>query len=214
MQAWVLAGSILRAMLLVGLTGGIGAGKSTVARMLAERGAVLFDADEFARRSVDHGTPGQARVLAEFGPQAVTPSGGLDRDWLARRVFADPEARRRLEAIVHPEVARLFAGADEPYVGTDRVVVHVVPLLVENRLEQAFDVVVVVSAGEEARIARLAAERGMSERAVRERMAAQALDTERERAATFVIRNDGSLEDLGRDVDSVWLELERRAQST
>ncbi len=114
---------------------------------------------------------------------------------------------------MHPEVARLFAEADEPYGGTDRVVVHAVPLLVENRLEQAFDVVVVVSASEEARIERLAAERGMSDRAVRERMRAQALDTERERAATFVIRNDGSLEDLGRDVDCVWLELERRAQS-
>ena len=115
---------------------------------------------------------------------------------------------------MHPEVARLFAEADEPYGGTDRVVVHAVPLLVENRLEQAFDVVVVVSAGEEARIARLATERGMSEHAVRERMAAQASDTERERAAHFIVLNDGSLEDLGRDVDSVWLELERRAQST
>lgn len=207
-------GSILRAMLLVGLSGGIGAGKSTVARMLAERGAVVFDADEFARRAVEPGTPGHARVLAEFGPQAANPSGELDRDWLARRIFADPVARSRLEAIVHPEVARLFAEADEPYRGTDRVVVHAVPLLVENRLEQAFDVVVVVSAGEQARIARLAADRGMSERAVRERMAAQAPDTERERAGHFVIRNDGPLEDLGREVDSVWLELERRAQSS
>src|SRR6266536_3613100 len=150
-------------MLLVGLTGGIGAGKSTVARMLA------------------------------------------------RRVFSDPEARRRLEAITHPEVARLLAAAIAPLRDTDRVVVYAVPLLVENRLEQGFDVVVVVSAPEGLRVARAAAERGMTEDAVRERLAAQASDEMRERVAHHVIRNDGSLEAVEREVDKLWSELSRRS---
>jgi len=198
-------------MLLVGLTGGIGAGKSTVARMLAERGAVVFDADDFARRAVEPGTPGHARVVAEFGPEASTRSGDLDREWLARQVFADPAARRRLEAITHPEVARLFAEAVAPLRDTDRIVVYAVPLLIENRMEKGFDLVVVVSAPEDERVARLAAERGMSETDVRERAAAQASDEDRERVAHFVIRNDGSKEELARQVDALWNDLTRRA---
>ena len=198
-------------MLLVGLTGGIGAGKSTVARMFAERGAVVFDADDFARQAVEPGTPGHERVVAEFGPQVLSRSGAIDRRWLAEQVFSDPEPRRRLEAIVHPEVARLLSEALEPYRGTRRVVVYVVPLLVENRMEGAFDVVVAVTASEGARVARLAAERGMSDKDIKERMAAQASDEERQRAAHFVIRNDGSVEDLAREVDVVWRELQRRA---
>lgn len=182
-----------------------------MARMLAERGAVVFDADDFARQAVEAGTPGYERVVAEFGPDAVTASGGLNREWLADRVFADPDERRRLEAIVHPEVARLSAEAIEPYRATDRVVVYVVPLLVENRMEPMFDVVIVVSSPEETRIARVAEERGVSEKAIRERMAAQLPDRKRERAAHVVIRNDGSMEDLAREVDVLWQELERRA---
>ena len=200
-------------MLLVGLTGGIGAGKSTVGRMLADRGAVVVDADDLARQAVNPGTPGYAQVLAAFGPEAVTPSGELDRAWLARRVFSDPEARRRLEAITHPEVARLLAEAIAPLRDTDRVVVYAVPLLVENRLEQGFDVVVVVSAPEGLRVARAAAERGMTENAVRERLAAQASDEMRERVAHHVIRNDSSLEALEREVDKLWSELSRRLRS-
>lgn len=197
-------------MLLVGLTGGIGAGKSTVARMLAERGAVLFDADDFARQAVESGRPSHARVLEEFGSEAITASGDLNREWLAERVFTDPEARRRLEAIVHPEVARLFAEALEPHRGTDRVVVYVVPLLVETGMESLFDVVVVVSASEAARIGRLVEKRGMSEQAIRERMSAQVADGDREHVARFVIRNDGSVEDLEREVDRLWRELNVR----
>ena len=200
-------------MLLVGLTGGIGSGKSTVARMLAERGAVVFDADDFARQAVEPGTPGHEQVVATFGPQVVAASGDIDRRWLAEQVFPAPEARRRLEAIVHPEVARLLADSLEPYRGTDRVVVYAVPLMVENGLEGGFDVVVVVSADQNNRIARLIAERGMSEQAIKERMAAQASDVERHRAAHFVLGNNGSMQDLEREVDVLWKELLQRARA-
>jgi dephospho-CoA kinase len=197
-------------MLLVGLTGGIGAGKSTVARMLAKRGAVVFDADDFAKEAVAPGTKGLSRVVEEFGPEAVTGSGELDREWLAGRVFTDPEARGRLEAITHPEVARLFANAVEPYRGTDAVVVYAVPLLVENNLADGFDVVVVVAASEEMRIGRLATERGMSEQDVRERAAAQASDEERMRVADYVVWNAGSEQDLEQQVEKLWFELSNR----
>jgi dephospho-CoA kinase len=201
-------------MLLVGLTGGIGSGKSTVARLLAERGAVVFEADDFARRALDPGTPGHDQVVADFGPQILRPSGEIDRHGLAERVFSDPDARRRLEAIVHPEVARLLAEALEPYRETDRVVVYVVPLLVENRMQVMFDVVVVVSAAETARVARLVAERAMSEHEIRERMAAQVPDEERLRAAHFVLSNNGSVDDLEREVDVLWDQLEQRVRAS
>jgi dephospho-CoA kinase len=196
-------------MLLVGLTGGIGAGKSTVARMLADRGAVVFDADDFARQAVEPGTPGLAEVREAFGPDAVGDTGELDREWLARRVFADPEARRRLEAITHPEVARLFAEAVEPLRATDAIVVYAVPLLVENGLQDAFDVVVVVAAPEASRAARLAADRGMSEDDVRERAAVQASDEARARVADYILWNAGSPQDLEHQVEKLWSELSR-----
>ena len=197
-------------MLLVGLTGGIGSGKSTVARLLAERGALVFEADEFARRSLDPGTPGYGKVVDRFGSEALESSGEIDRDWLARRVFADADARRDLEAIVHPEVGRRLAEALEPHRSSDRVVVYSVPLLVEAGLGPMFDVVVTVSASEDQRVARLATERGMSEETVRARMAAQVSDAERERAADVVIRNEGSPAELGRRVLELWSELEAR----
>ncbi|MGQ0670888.1 MAG: dephospho-CoA kinase [Actinomycetota bacterium] len=200
-------------MLLVGLTGGIGSGKSTVARMLEARGAVVLDADEFARRAIDPGTPGHESVVDAFGAGVVAPSGEIDRDGLARVVFADPDARRRLEAIVHPEVARQFAESVEPYRETDRVVVYVVPLLVESRLEAGFDVVVVVAASETARVARLAMDRGMSEADARARMSAQLSDEERERVAGFVVENDGALDDLETRVDRLWTGLLEHARS-
>src|SRR5205809_1442155 len=108
-------------MLLVGLTGGIGAGKSTVARMLEERGAVVIDADDLARRAVEPGSHGYAQVLRRFGPESIRLTGEIDRGRLAEWVFKDPEARCDLESIVHPEAARLFAEATEPYRGSDRV---------------------------------------------------------------------------------------------
>jgi dephospho-CoA kinase len=198
-------------MLLVGLTGGIGSGKSTVAEMLGQRGAIVIDADDLARRALDPGTPGFERLAAEFGERVLDAAGGLDRSALAGVVFRDPEARRRLEAIVHPEVAKLFAEEAAPYRNTDRVVVYSVPLLVEAGLRDAFDVVVTVEASEEARTTRLEAERGMSPLSARERMAAQATDDERRRAADFVVGNDGSLDELKRDVAALWSELRNKA---
>jgi dephospho-CoA kinase len=193
---------------LVGLTGGIGSGKSTVATMLGRLGAVVFDADEFARRAIDPGTPGEAAVAESFGPAVLTPAGTVDRGRLAAIVFADPEARSRLEAIVHPEVARLLPRAVAPYRKTRRVVVYDVPLLVENHLESMFDVVVVVDAPEEVRMSRLAAHRGMSPEAVRARMAVQVSDHQRNAVAHEVIMNDGTLEELEQDVEALWHRLE------
>jgi dephospho-CoA kinase len=201
-------------MLLVGLTGGIGSGKTTVAGMLQELGAVIIDADELARRAVDPGTPGFVKVLDEFGESVQGGDGAVDRSALAEVVFNDPSARRRLEEIVHPEVARLFAERIAPYRDTHRVVVYSVPLLVEAGLRDAFDLVIAVEAPEEARVARLQAGRGLSAPAARERMAAQAGDDERRRAANIVVMNDGSLEDLRREVESLWPELRRLSQRT
>jgi dephospho-CoA kinase len=198
-------------MLLVGLTGGIGAGKSTVARMLAQRGAVVIDADELARRAIDPGTPGFDAVVKSFGPELLTSEGAIDRNRLGALVFADVEARRKLEAIVHPEVARLFAQEAARYRDTDKVVVYAVPLLVESGLQEMFDVVVVVTADRDARIARLAAARKMSGEDTRGRMEAQLSDDERERAADVVIRNDSSMAELERRVDELWADLKRRA---
>lgn len=198
-------------MLLVGLTGGIGSGKSTVARMLERRGAVAIDADDLARRAIEPGTPGHHAVLRRFGPSVLGARGAIDRNALAARVFTDDEARRDLEAVVHPEVARLFQEFVEPYRKTDRVVVYSVPLLVENELAKGFDVVMVVTAPRDVRTARLLAARGMRPEDSEWRMAAQASDEDRESVADIVIRNDGSLGDLDKELDAVWAELERRA---
>ena len=198
-------------MLLVGLTGGIGSGKSTVASMLAERGAVVIDADELARRAVAGGTDGFRSVVGGFGDEVVGADGELDRAKLAAIVFADDERRRALEAIVHPEVARLFAAEIERHRDTDHVVVYAVPLLVERGLAPAFDVVVVVVASEAHRIERIAAARGLSEDEVRARMAAQVPDEERARVADVLLDNDGDRDRLERQVDTLWSDLARRA---
>jgi dephospho-CoA kinase len=197
----------MRRMLLVGLTGGIGAGKSTVAGMLADRGAVIIDADELAREALDPGSPGFDAVVREFGPELVGVGGEIDRARLGKIVFADEGARRRLEGIVHPEVASRFAAEADRYRDTDRIVLYVVPLLVERALQDLFDVVVVVAADPAARTARLSAAREMTDEEIRGRMGAQLADEERERAADVVIRNDGSIEDLERQVDELWRRL-------
>jgi dephospho-CoA kinase len=198
-------------VLLVGLTGGIGSGKTAVARMLEARGAVVFDADLFAREAVEPGTPGYERVVERFGPNVLEPGGGIDREALAAVVFADPAARRDLEAITHPEIRRLFAEGTEAYRDTDAVVVFSAPLLVETGMHTAFEVLVVVSAPAGMQVQRLMRDRAMTESAVRERIAAQLPLEEKAEAADILIDNDGTLEELERQVDRLWTELRARA---
>lgn len=200
-------------MLLVGLTGGIGSGKTTVARMLEARGAVVFDADLLARDAVEPGTPGYRQVVERFGPNVLEPGGGVDREALAAVVFADPAARRDLEAILHPEIRRLFAESTEAYRETDAVVVFSAPLLVETGMHTAFEALVVVSAPIEMQVRRLMRDRGMSETAVRDRIAAQLPIEEKAEAADILIDNDGTLEELEGQVDRLWTELRARAAS-
>ncbi|WP_411573736.1 dephospho-CoA kinase [Streptomyces fradiae] len=200
-------------MLTVGLTGGIGAGKSEVSRLLVSYGAVLVDADRIAREVVEPGTPGLAAVVEAFGPGVLTGEGRLDRPKLGAIVFGDAERLATLNGIVHPLVGARSAelqAAAEP----DAVVVHDVPLLTENGLAPLYDVVVVVDASEENRLDRLVRLRGMTESEARARMAAQATAEQRRAIADYVIDNDGPLEALERQVRAVWEELAARAART
>lgn len=198
-------------MLLVGLTGGIGSGKSTVAHLLELRGAVVFDADALARKAVEPGTRGHDEVVERFGANVLAPGGALDREALASIVFADPAARRDLEAIVHPEVRRLFAEGCEAYRDTDRVVVFSAPLLVETGMHTAFEVLVLVSTSVETQIERLLRDRAMSEDQVRARIDAQAPLEEKAAIADVILDNEGDLDELEAQVDSLWNELRTRA---
>ncbi|MDA0567425.1 dephospho-CoA kinase [Streptomonospora sp. S1-112] len=197
-------------MLRVGLTGGIGSGKSAVARRLADHGAVVVDADQIAREVVEPGTPGLAEVVAEFGPDILTPEGRLDRPRLGEIVFSDPARLARLNAIVHPRVGarteELMAAAP-----ADAVVVYDVPLLVENDLGALYDVVVVVDLPEEEQVARVVANRGMPAEQVRARIKAQATRERRRAAADLVIDNSGTPADLDRQVAELWADLSSRA---
>ncbi|NGO14779.1 dephospho-CoA kinase [Streptomyces sp. HC44] len=197
-------------MLTVGLTGGIGAGKSEVSRLLVECGAVLIDADKIAREVVEPGTPGLAAVVDAFGEDVLAPDGSLDRPKLGSIVFADPEKLAVLNSIVHPLVGarsrELEAAASQ-----DAVIVHDVPLLAENGLAPLYDVVVVVDAGPETQLDRLVRLRGMTEDDARARMAAQATREKRLETADIVIDNDVPLEALERRVREVWADLVRRA---
>lgn len=200
-------------MLLVGLTGGIGSGKSTVAKMLEKRGAVVFDADVLARRAVAPGTPGFEKVVERFGPNVLAPGGGLDREALASVVFADPAARRDLEGIVHPEVRRMFAEGCEEYWDSDRVVVFSAPLLVETGMHTAFDLLIVVSAPVATQIERLMRDRGMAERNVQARIDAQLPLEAKAEVADVLVDNEGTLEDLEGQVERLWRDLDTRARS-
>jgi dephospho-CoA kinase len=198
-------------VLLVGLTGGIGSGKSTVARMLEERGAVVFDADLLAREAVEPGTPGHTAVIERFGADVLAPGGELDREALASIVFADPSARRDLEQIVHPEVRRLFADGSEAYRDTDRIVVFSAPLLVESGMHTAFEILVVISATVATQIERLMRQRGMSEAAIRARIDAQAPLEDKAAVADFLVDNGGTLAELESQVERLWHDLSARA---
>jgi dephospho-CoA kinase len=196
-------------MLMVGLTGGIGAGKSAVAKRLAELGAVVIDSDALAREVVQPGTPGLAEIVEVFGPGVLGPDGALDRPALARLVFGDAAQRRRLEAIVHPLV-RARAAEIALAAPQDAIVVNDVPLLIEAGLPRLYQVVIVVLADEEVRIARLARDRGMSEADALARMATQANDQQRRAVADIVIVNNGDMESLRSQVDAAWAALRAR----
>ncbi|MFI0905052.1 dephospho-CoA kinase [Streptomyces sioyaensis] len=193
-------------MVKVGLTGGIGAGKSEVSRLLASYGAVIVDADKIAREVVEPGTPGLAAVVEEFGDGVLAPDGTLDRPKLGGIVFADPEKLKALNAIVHPLVGARSAEL-EAAAGPDAVVVHDVPLLTENGLAPLYDLVVVVDAAPQTQLDRLVRLRGMAEDEAKSRMAAQATREQRLAAADLVIDNNGPLEALEPQVRAVWERL-------
>ncbi|MFD8272691.1 dephospho-CoA kinase [Streptomyces flaveolus] len=199
-------------MLTVGLTGGIGAGKSEVSRLLVECGAVLIDADRIAREVVAPGTPGLAAVVETFGEDVLAGDGSLDRPKLGSIVFADPEKLAALNAIVHPLVGARSRELEQS-AAEDAVVVHDVPLLTENGLASLYDVVVVVDADPATQLDRLVRLRGMSEQDARARMAAQATREQRREIADVVIDNDVPLEELRHRVREVWAELARRAHA-
>jgi dephospho-CoA kinase len=197
-------------VLKIGLTGGIGSGKSEVARRLAARGAVVIDADRIAREVVEPGTPGLARVVATFGEAVLRPDGSLDREKLGAVVFADSDKLASLNAIVHPLVGERVALAQSE-ADAGAIVVYDVPLLAENKLAPMYDVVIVVDAPDAVRIARLAEHRGMPEQDAKARIAAQASREDRLAVADIVIPNDGPLDELEARVAEVWQELLLRA---
>ena len=198
-------------MLKVGLTGGIGAGKSEVSRLLVEHGAVLIDADRIAREVVAPGTPGLAAVVEAFGEEVLAEDGGLDRPKLGSVVFADPDRLAVLNSIVHPLVGARSREL-ESAAAEDAVVVHDVPLLAENSLAPLYDLVVVVDASPETQLDRLVRLRGMTEQDARARMAAQATREKRLEIADIVIDNDVPLDELRDRVRDVWGDLLRRAR--
>ncbi|MFJ8809071.1 dephospho-CoA kinase [Streptomyces sp. NPDC102490] len=199
-------------MLKVGLTGGIGAGKSEVSRLLVEHGAVLIDADRIAREVVAPGTPGLAAVVAAFGEDVLAEDGSLDRPKLGAIVFADPEKLAVLNGIVHPLVGERSRALEEA-AAEDAVVVHDVPLLTENGLAPLYDLVIVVDADPATQLDRLVRLRGMTEQDARNRMAAQATREQRREIADLVVDNDVPLEELRRRVKEVWDELVRRTHT-
>jgi dephospho-CoA kinase len=193
-------------MRFVGLTGGIGSGKSTVAAMLRDRGAIVLDADDFAREAVRPGTDALRRVAERFGPEVLASDGTLDRQELAAIVFADPDALGDLEAIVHPEVRRSIAEGVQDNIDTDNVVVLVNPLLIEMGTHRDCDVVVVVSTSPETQVRR-AVTRGLTEDDVRARIAAQLPLEQRAAQADVLLDNEGTLEELEAQVDRLWDRL-------
>jgi dephospho-CoA kinase len=195
-------------MILVGLTGNIGSGKSSVATLLAEHGATIVDADVLARRAVELGTPAYERIVARWGSAVLSPDGHLDRAALRRIVFADPQQLEELNRIVHPEVERLGNELiDAARARGDRIVVCDVPLLFERHMTDRFDRILLVDADRAIRLERLVKDRGLRETEAMEMIAAQ-MPAELKRArADFIIDNNGSLAQLERRVDDVWNAL-------
>jgi dephospho-CoA kinase len=189
----------------VGLTGGIGSGKTEVGAVFASLGALVIDADELAREAVAPGSEGLRRI-AERWPRAIAADGSLDRGTLAAIVFADADARRELNAIVHP-VVRALAARRDASAGADQIVVQDVPLLFESGLDETCDATVLVIADERARIARTMARSDLSQAEVQRRMRAQIDPAQAQSRATFTIRNDGSFDDLRAEARRVWEAL-------
>ena len=200
-------------MRLVGLTGGIGSGKSTVARLLAERGAIVIDADQVAREVVEPGEPALAAIADRFGPDVIDDEGRLDRPAMAAIVFGDEASRRDLEAITHPRIGERIAQriaaaqAAEDADGRERLVVLDHPLLVESGAAEGYETVIVVEAPLEVRVQRLVEARGMDEADARARVKAQADDATRRAAATHVVDNGGDLDALGAQVNAILGDL-------
>ena len=193
---------------MVGLTGGIGSGKSTVARMLIQRGGVVVDADAIAREVVEPGTPALAALVEAFGPEILQPDGALDRAALAERAFVTDETRKQLEAITHPAIGEEFlrqVAAAPP----DGIVVHDVPLLVESKRGFEYGAVIVVEAPLELRLVRLE-ERGVPRDDAERRIALQATDEDRRKVATWVVDNSSDLTHLEAQIDKIWPQLVER----
>jgi dephospho-CoA kinase len=196
-------------MLKVALTGGIGSGKSLVGEYLEELGAVVIDSDELARSVIERGSPGYEEVLAVFGDEILS-EGEIDRKKLAARVFSDEPARKQLEAIIHPRV-RETAEKLTRNLGADAIVVNQIPLLFETDGAKRFDYVITVECAEGTRVERLK-ERGMKEYEISKRMQAQASDEQRASIADFVLKNEGSVDELQRAVQDLWRnQLQLRA---
>jgi dephospho-CoA kinase len=199
-------------MLLVGLTGGIASGKSTVSAMLAERGAEVIDADHIARQVVMPGTPAWCKIRDHFGPGVLHPDGQLDRQALADIVFADKSKLALLNEITHPAIFARIADRLEAHHGQDVVVVLDAALLIEAGLAEGVDVVIVVHSPREIQVERLAA-KGVGASDARNRIASQLEPEKRLASADIVIDNGGSLEDLSRQVDTLWEDLQARLAS-
>ncbi len=191
----------------MGLTGGVASGKSTVATILAELGAVVIDADQLAREVVAPGTDGLAEVVEAFGPKVLTAEGALDRPALGAVVFADEARRRVLEGIIHPRV-RARGAEIEAQAGPDDVVVHDIPLLAESDgAAGVFDAVIVVDVPREVQLARMLGDRGWTREDAESRIAAQATREQRRAIATYVVENTGTREDLRHRVSEVFGDL-------
>ncbi|MEY4290996.1 MAG: hypothetical protein RL130_938 [Actinomycetota bacterium] len=188
-------------MLVIGLTGGIGAGKSTVAQFFAELGALVIDADQLARMAIERGTDGFAEVMLRFGDEVIV-NGDIDRKKLAEIVFSDPEARKDLEAIIHPRVQALFAEAVAD-LNSDDILIYEIPLLVETGAAAKFDYIITVESDLEIRKARLL-KKGLYISQIEKRIASQASPQAREAIADAVIRNDGDEDALLRQVENLW----------
>ena len=197
-------------MLRVGLTGGIGSGKSAVSSRLAARGAIVIDSDVLAREVVAKGTDGLAEVVSAFGTEVLTAEGEMDRPAVGRIVFGDAEARRRLEAIIHPRV-RARAAEIEAAAPDDAIVVHDIPLLVETGQAGTFDVVLVVDVPAGVQLERLTRQRKMAAAEAEQRIASQATREQRLAVADVVVENAGTLAELDARLDEVWATLRQRA---